>query len=148
MNYYLHIYLKGYFHPRFHDIESILKDLNLAVDFDKVFVRKERLLSDVNEFVYVTDTDCQDKVMDLELGILAREDVSFNSKMDVMLKPGEYFIVSCETYEPYSDFYESFIKLTDDNCYCCDSTNFSCLYDFAKSKMYIDLKEEQEQTSQ
>lgn len=145
MDYYLHIYLKGYFYPRRYDIESILKDLNLPVDLDKVFVRKERTLSlsDVNEFVYVTDTDCQDKVMDLELGILNREDVSFESKMDVMLKPGEYFVVSCEKYEPYFDFDENFIKVTDDNCYCY--TNYDCLYDFAKSKMYFKLKEEHEQ---
>ena len=144
MNYYLHIFLKGYLYPRVSDIKSILKDLNLAVDLDKVYVRKEKTLCDVNEFVYVTDTDCHDKVMDLMLGILSREDVSDDSKMDVMLKPGEYFVASCQKYEPYLDFDKSFIKVTDDN-YCYEYEYRGCLYDFAKSKMYLKLKEEQEQ---
>ena len=140
MNYYLHIFLKGYTYPRVPDIESILKDLNLAVDLDKVYVRKETTWFPVTEFVYVTDTNCHDKVMDLELGILSREDVSHDSKMDVMLKPGEYFVASCEKYEPYLDFDKSFIKVPTDDFYHLD-----CLYDFAKSKMYLKLKEEQEQ---
>lgn len=137
---YLHIAFKNDFYPRFQDIESILKDLNLAVDFDKVFVRKEKSFSSVNEFVYMTDIDCEDKVMDLELGILARQDVSFDSKMDVMLKPGEYFVISFEKYPPYFDFDESFTKLTKDNC----CTYYDVEYDIAKSKMYFKLKEEQE----